>query len=131
MNCNWCKYQIDKKCINNNSCISFSEYQPKEKFMENKVIFESEEEFDAVFDDCGLDKSDESHTKNFTRQFVKERFKQKGYIRKSAVEEAEEMLNNIINHIKQGQNYSLDECDYDIIYEGFRELKAEIERLKK
>lgn len=124
MNCNWCKYQINKNCVNNNSCISFSEYEPKDKQMENKVIFESEEEaikfyknnLDVIRVECSY--------------FVA-CMKSGGYIRKKAVEEAEEMY---MDYLMRGLMPPLRSDTTKLLnkmYKAIQELKAENERLKK
>lgn len=64
----------------------------EEQMKDKRVIFRSEEDFDNVFDSCGIDKSRGDHINNFTREFIKERLKQAGYIRKNPVEEYEERL---------------------------------------
>ena len=88
--------------------------------MENKVIFESDEHFENVMDDIIPDSivSKWSIIKNSG-----EDAKQKGYIRKSVVEEAEEFLN------KNVQVWSFE--NRELVTRGFWELKSEIERLKK
>lgn len=88
--------------------------------MENKVIFESDEHFENVMDDIIPDSivSKWSIIKNSG-----EDAKQKGYIRKSPAEEAEEFLN------KNVQVWSFE--NRELVARGFWELKSEIERLKK
>ena len=87
--------------------------------MENKVIFESEEEFDKFFIDCIQN--------NFHAEEIFKDVKKHGYIRKSAVEEAEEILNHNLTH---NTEYIIIEKQR-IILRAIQELKSEIERLKK
>jgi hypothetical protein len=98
----------------------FSKWQPiaQEKPMENKVIFESEEQFVNFWKDLtGCD----------CLPGTREKIKQKGYIRKSAVEEAEEMYKEWLNRIGDMSETVV----MDKMYFAIQELKSEIERLKK
>jgi hypothetical protein len=97
-----------------------SKWQPiaQEKPMENKVIFESEEQFVNFWKDLtGCD----------CLPGTREKIKQKGYIRKSAVEEAEEEYLNY----NSGNNCYVAEIVLDKMHLAIQELKSEIVRLKK
>jgi hypothetical protein len=101
--------------------IKCADYKPKDKPMENKVIFESEEQFVNFWKDLtGCD----------CLPGTREKIKQKGYIRKSAVEEAEEMYSK---HVEYKGNLSGDDKNktIDKMYLAIHELKSEIARLKK
>jgi flagellar basal body rod protein FlgC len=90
--------------------------------MKEKVIFESEEECAEFL--CNV----YNHNKEYCLRSLVPMAKQKGYIRKSAVEEAEEMYS------KWMQTEKYDGSIIAIIHkqhEAIQELKSEIERLKK
>jgi hypothetical protein len=100
--------------------MGYSNWQPiaQEKPMANKVIFESEEQFVNFWKDLtGCD----------CLPGTREKIKQKGYIRKSAVEEAEEEY----RAYKEGKNCFVSEIVIDKMYLAIQELKSENERLKK
>ena len=112
-----------------------SKYRPyavecsAEESMENKVIFESEEEALEFYRMAGDDRV----------EFIK-RLKEKGYIRKSAVEEAEEMYKQhmeIDGHCTRADDikrWEENSCKaYSLIkqqHEAIQEQRKEIERLK-
>lgn len=65
--------------------------------MTNKrVIFESEEEFDKWWYECGIGIKDSSEYKSIFR-----RTKEHGYIKKNPVEEVEEMINSNLTHHRE------------------------------
>jgi hypothetical protein len=92
-NCGTCGHYVSDRCVRpGGCCFHHSSWQPiaQEKPMENKVIFESEEQFVNFWKDLtGCD----------CLPGTREKIKQKGYIRKSAVEEAEEMYKEWLNRI--------------------------------
>ena len=95
-----------------------SNWQPiaQEKPVENKVIFESEEQFVNFWKDLtGCD----------CLPGTREKIKQKGYIRKSVVEEVEE---EYIAY-KEGKNCFVAEIVMDKMYLAIQELKKENVRL--
>ena len=116
--CNNCA--IDLICQECNE--DHSKWQPiaQDKPMENKVIFESEEQFVNFWRDItGCD----------CLPGIREKIKQKGYIRKSLLEEAEEMYDNYRSTMcyeETGLRVLVDK-----LYEVIQYLKAENERLKK
>jgi hypothetical protein len=94
----------------------------QDKPMENKVIFESVEEFDNYWFSCGIGIVG-CHEYNV----VKRRSIEHGYIRKSAVEQAEEIYKEWLNRI----GYMSETVVMYKMYLAIQELKSEIERLKK
>ena len=98
----------------------YSKWQPiaQEKPMENKVIFESEEEARLFFKDWA------QYCTTGEDSFVLF-LKQKGYIRKSAVEEAEE------RYEQSKRDFPTPKGVRDLADEYIQELKSEIARLKK
>jgi hypothetical protein len=78
-------------------------------------IQHTKEEWASIIDDLGWNPD------------VMEELKQKGYIRKTAVEEAEE---EYIAY-KEGKNCFVAEIVMDKMYVAIQELKSEIARLKK
>lgn len=91
--------------------------------MENKVIFESEEQARKMFDDC-IEVRNDPHC-DVVNECVYNA-KQAGYIRKTALEEADYVRDNYT----RDEIYS-DPRLIDIIIDGYDELKSEIARLKK
>jgi hypothetical protein len=94
-----------------------SNWQPiaQEKPMENKVIFDSEEQFVNFWKDfTGCD----------CLPGTREKIKQKGYIRKTAVEEAEE------RYEQSKRDFPTPRGVRDLADEYIQELKSEIARLK-
>lgn len=88
--------------------------------MGNKVIFENEEDFKSWWFECGIGIIG-CHEYNV----IKSRCIEHGYIRKSAVEEAEEIINNYaVAEIMEDENKVRKLCF------AFVELKAENERWK-
>jgi hypothetical protein len=120
-NCGTCGHYVSDRCVRpDGCCFHHSKWQPiaQEEPMENKVIFESEEQFVNFWKDLtGCD----------CLPGTREKIKQKGYIRKSAVEEAEE---EYIAY-KEGKNCFVAEIVMDKMYLAIQELKSEIARLKK
>lgn len=123
LSCDGCKYDSDRfSDICYHDCIMFSDYEkehfsiPKEKPMENKVIFESREEFVRVLTDCGI----------IMDTHCQDRAVEKGYICKSPVEEAEEMLYDW----KAGHTTDINDMVVKSI-EAIQHLKEENERLRK
>ena len=92
--------------------------------MGNKVIFESEEEAKKFLDDC-IEVRNDAHCDVVNESFYNA--KQKGYIRKSAVEEAEEMYKEWLNRIGDMSETVV----MDKMYLAIQELKSENERLRK
>jgi hypothetical protein len=87
--------------------------------MENKVIFESREDCYKFCEKVKLGMNHEAilwHVNEIEKH---------GYIRKSALEEAEEMYDNMI------KNYSTTCGDFKIAVDYINILKSEIARLKK
>ena len=137
--CGTCKSNPNGEgCINDMyKCINFSKYRPyavecsAEESMENKVIFESEEEAREVFSQIFL-------TSGIVIDNAVMISKQKGYIRKSAVEEAEELDNKFDiyysipeNRMDSDKQWIRDACKLVMAYRGaIQEQKKEIERLK-
>lgn len=132
-NCKTCKYSSKSRyncynvvgeCNRNNS-----KWQPiaQEKPMENKVIFESEEQAREVVKLLVCHDDNCMYEKDECIECDMRKLRKTGLIRKSAVDEAEEMYNN----------YMLASSPYNISdvvlkqYEAIQELKSEIERLKK
>ena len=115
--------KIQKECRQSEFLIGCKVFKPKEKPMENKVIFESEKEFDKFYDN---NLTIFKHEKAVVRQILKSQ----GYIRKSAVEGAEFLLETIEHITDHGDAYQLGTHDYCILSKGFQELKSEIEVLK-
>jgi hypothetical protein len=101
--------------------------------MENKVIFESEYSFINIMNDCGLPKYMSQPQLFELLKTVKE----KGYIRKSAVEEAEEVykewFNRPITYIDDvilANNNIVLFCDIiRILHDAIQEQNKEIEIL--
>jgi hypothetical protein len=119
--CGTCGHYVSDRCVRpGGCCFHHSKWQPiaQEKPMENKVIFESEEQFVNFWKDLtGCD----------CLPGTREKIKQKGYIRKSAVEEAEEEYLNY----NSGNNCYVAEIVLDKMHLAIQELKSEIVRLKK
>ena len=105
-------------------CIGYAKWQPiaqEKKTMENKVIFESEEECAEFL--CNV----YNHNKEYSLRSLVPMEKQKGYIRKTAVEIVEE---EYLNH-KSGNPSPSPEIILDKMYLAIQELKSEIARGKK
>jgi hypothetical protein len=119
--CGTCGHYVSDRCVRpGGCCFHHSKWQPiaQEKPIENKVIFESEEQFVNFWKDfTGCD----------CLPGTREKIKQKGYIRKSAVEEAEEEY----RAYKEGKNCFVAETVMDKMYLAIQELKSEIARVKK
>lgn len=117
---------MDKSCDRN-----YSGWEPiieSKKLMKEKVIFESEEELDYFVLDIIMPFFKIEEMTSDLKNRIKEKIKQKGYIRKSALEEAEEMYKGLRYDKSYDQNYL-----YLIMnkqYSAIQELKSEIERLK-
>lgn len=84
--------KLSKKNFSDRDCFKQTlrrYFGKKEKPMENKVIFESDEGYIKLLED----------TTNYSREYIIQNnlkfAKQKGYIRKSAVEEAEEIYHDL------------------------------------
>lgn len=122
MNCNECKFNENDECLQIADCYNKQKYfKPKEKPMENKVIFESDRKFEEFTVEFR-----EAKTLGDCKKIAE---KYNLIIRKSAVDEAEEMYNNFDN----GFNLGIVGRDKIIHkqHEAIQELKAENERLKK
>ena len=117
--CKTCGYYNADRCVRpDGCCFHHSKWQPiaQEKPMENKVIFESEEQFVNFWKDLtGCD----------CLPGTREKIKQKGYIRKSALEEAEE------RYEQSKRDFPTPKGVRDLADEYIQELKSENERLKK
>lgn len=121
MNCEKClKYEMKCKLLMVEKCTG---YQPKEKPMENKVIFGSEEEFDDFYANCGR-----NTVGDYDYKVMKEKVIAKGYIRKSPVEEAEEYIRHVEKIMDGMTTPSPKDLEYSIRI--VEKLKSEIERLK-
>ena len=102
------------------------------KPMENKVIFESEEKFEIAF------KFFMDVSFNDSYKIILNDARKKNLIRKSAVEEAEELDNKFDiyysipeNRMDSDKQWIRDACELVIAYRGaIQEQKKEIERLK-
>jgi hypothetical protein len=96
--------------------MGYSKWQPiaQEKKTMGKIQY-TQQEWVSIIDDLGWNPD------------VMEELKQKGYIRKSAVEEAEE---EYIAY-KEGKNCFVAEIVMDKMYLAIQELKSEIARLRK
>ena len=120
MNCReHCRKFRTKHCFHPGmqQCAGFEE---KEKPMENKVIFESEEEaIRFYFDTVQYPLSEED----------KNRIRKMNLIRKSPVEEAEEYEKHIAEIMDKGMSASIKDLEWSIRI--MRELKAENEKPKK
>ena len=120
-------------CYPDDSRDIYKNFKPKEKPMENKVIFESEEEFENKFSFGKIfalvnkkwNKDEKSVNQQcfLTYEVIKQLFKEEGYIRKSVVDEAEEMYQDkFVNH---------DILSRELIYkqhEAIQELKNELQK---
>jgi hypothetical protein len=93
-----------------------SKWQPiaQEKKTMGKIQY-TQQEWASIIDDLGWNPD------------VMEELKQKGYIRKTAVEEAEEMYKEWLNRIGDMSETVV----MDKMYVAIQELKSEIARLKK
>jgi hypothetical protein len=98
-----------------------SKWQPiaQKKPMENKVIFESEEECAEFL--CNV----YNHNKEYCLRSLVPMAKQKGYIRKTALEEAKE------RYEQSKRDFPTPRGVRDLADEYIQELKSEIARLKK
>ena len=116
--CGTCGHYVSDRCVRpGGCCFHHSKWQPiaQEKPMENKVIFESEEQFVNFWKDLtGCD----------CLPGTREKIKQKGYIRKTAVEEAEE------RYEQSKRDFPAPRGVRDLADEYIQELKSEIARLK-
>lgn len=101
-------------------------WQPiaQEKPMENKAIFESEEQLRKFVDDCIFIDEDENNMDDIV-QYARIG----NYIRKSALEEAEEMYREWLNRI--GDMSETVVMEMDKMYSAIQEFKSEIARGKK
>jgi hypothetical protein len=99
-----------------------SKWQPivQEKPMENKVIFESEEQFVNFWEDL---------TGVVCLPGTREKIKQKGYIRKTALEEAEEYEKHFARIMDLGLSCTIKDLEYSMRI--IEMLKSEIARVKK
>lgn len=96
---------------------------PKEKPMKDKVIFESEEVFIKMMNSLGI----------YVNQSIIDDAKSKGYIRKSVVEEAEEMYKKSCREYHSNGSSDIVAVK-NMIHDAqiyIEHLKAENERLKK
>ena len=108
---------ICDECNDDNS--KWKPIAQEKKTMENKVIFESEEQFVNFWKDfTGCD----------CLPGTREKIKQKGYIRKSAVEEAKEYEKHFARIIDLGLSCTIKDLEYSMRI--IERLKSEIERLK-
>lgn len=110
---------LDRRPVNCNiECITriFKKLKEEETKM-NKVYFENEEEFEKFMDDCYVGEH---------RQRTAEIVKEKGYIKKSVVEEAEDM------YAKLGEDY--ESADIEIIvkqHHAIQHLKQKLSEATK
>lgn len=91
--------------------------------MENKVIFESEEECAEFL--CNV----YNPNKEYCLRSLVPMAKQKGYIRKSAMEEAEEYEKHFARIMVLGLSCTIKDLEYSMRI--IERLKSEIARLKK
>lgn len=94
--------------------------------MENKVIFESESECFRFIDEniCLIGGE-------FSMILTMDKLRKSGYIRKSPVEEAEELIGRIKSFwCNNNQPYELGDYQLEIIHEAIQYLKSENERLR-
>jgi hypothetical protein len=119
--CGTCGHYVSDMCVRpGGCCFHHSKWQPiaQKEPMENKVIFESEEHYIDYYSSLyGAKPSPWQIEEN----------KKYGYIRKSAVEKAEEMYKEWLNRI----GYMSETVVMYKMYLAIQELKSEIERLKK
>ena len=109
MNCEKClKYEMKCKLLMVEKCTG---YQPKEKPMENKVIFGSEEEFDDFYANCGR-----NTVGDYDYKVMKEKVIAKGYIHKSPVEEAEQYYKDWYNDKESNPEIVMDKMSAAIQY---------------
>ena len=125
--CGTCGHYVSDRCVRpDGCCFHHSKWQPiaqEKKTMENKVIFESVKSFcDFWFTMLGV--------APFPKEI--EKAQKEGYIRKSAVEEAEEIIEKIKNFWeKHDQPYELVLKELASFEIAINQLKSENERLKK
>lgn len=96
--------------------------------MKNRVIFESEEECAEFL--CNV----YDHNKEYCLRSLVPMAKQKGYIRKSIVEEAEEIIKEFEfckYHKEPLQRVQLLSTDCVKIYTAWQELKSELKAIKE
>lgn len=84
---------------------------------DKRVIFESEEEFDDFYANCGR-----NSVGDYDYKVMKEKVIAKGYIRKNPVEEAEEMYKNFQPYFKPYSSEDLKEI-IDKQHEAIQYLK--------
>jgi hypothetical protein len=118
--------KIQKECRQSEFLIGCKVFKPKDKQMENKVIFESEEKIQ-------ISESQGYRIINIIRNYPDEsnkellqRLKDNDHIRKSAVDEAEEMY---AQRLDGNYAYTSDNV-MSKMYLAIQELKSEIEVLK-
>ena len=95
---------------------------------DKRVIFESEEEFDDFYANCGR-----NSVGDYDYKVMKEKVIAKGYIRKNPVEEAEEMYHDKIkerNNFEYASKYSISQI-VDKQNEAIQYLQNQIVELNK
>jgi hypothetical protein len=109
-----------KTCVTdcvNVVCIGLDKWQPIAQGKPMEKIRYTQQEWANIINDLDWNPD------------VMEELKQKGYIRKSAVEEAEEMYREWLNRIgDMSENVVM---EMDKMYSAIQEFKSEIARLKK
>jgi hypothetical protein len=121
--CGTCGHYVSDMCVRpGGCCFHHSKWQPivQEKPMENKVIFESEEQFVNFWEDL---------TGVVCLPGTREKIKQKGYIRKTALEEAEEYEKHFARIMDLGLSCTIKDLEYSMRI--IEMLKSEIARVKK
>ena len=123
MNCEKCKYFVNRICINNDFNCAWFEPNEKYESKENKMKpqFESKKEFEMLITGYGL--------RDIQIDSIVNDVYEKGYIRKSdleiLIEEAEEMWND------WQHNASSKFSDINVaqgIYKAFQAMKAELNK---
>jgi hypothetical protein len=108
--CGTCGYYVSDRCVRSGGCCSHhSKWQPIVK----PEIQHTKEEWSNIINDLGWNPD------------VMEELKQKGYIRKTVVEEAEE------RYEQSKRDFPAPRGVRDLADEYIQELKSEIARLKK
>jgi len=134
--CNSC-YYVDgwfckgKKEFGSSFCnILYSEWKPIEERndMETEKIQMTEEWWNQVYDDClGVyDDTIMEEVKTTRKNFIAS-LKENDYIKKSAVEEADEMYRSWTNWMAQSKRDTINQTDFNLImilWEAIQELKG-------
>ena len=124
------EYEKCEDCIKYEECLKIGcrDFKPKENPIENKVIFESDDQVRKVLREITILDNDADWYDVVDLKTTIKNLKEKGYIRKSTVEEAEEMYLSYKN--KKGISIPYSKLE-NKLYEALQEQKEIIERLKK